>query len=248
MSSFPTPISYTFDVLYQDEHLVAINKPYGFLTHRTALAKYETQIVLQALRDQLGRSVHPIHRLDRKTSGVLLWGLDSKAHSDMSKLFQENLIKKSYLAIVRGYTKDEGTIDYPLKNEAGRSQEAVTNYKTLERKEQKWPLGKHETSRYSLLELNPTTGRMHQLRRHLSHIFHPIIGDRPHGCSKQNRMFKQKFGFEEMLLHASSLSFTHPYTDIEIKIQAPLFESYLKMASKIGFMNVEESNSISKEK
>ena len=151
MSSFPTPIPYTFDVLYQDEHLVAINKPYGFLTHRTALAKYETQIVLQALRDQLGRSVHPIHRLDRKTSGVLLWGLDSKAHSDMSKLFQENLIKKSYLAIVRGYTKDEGTIDYPLKNEAGRSQEAVTNYKTLERKEQKWPLGKHETSRYSLL-------------------------------------------------------------------------------------------------
>lgn len=242
MSSFPTPVSYEFDIIYQDEHIVAINKPYGFLTHRTAIAKYETQIVLQALRDQLGQTVYPIHRLDRKTSGVLLWGLDPKVHSDMSKLFQENLLKKRYLAVVRGFTKDSDLIDYPLINEAGTSQEAITHYKTLSQVEQEWPLGKHTTSRYSLLELHPSTGRMHQLRKHLSHIFHPIIGDRPHGCSKQNRMFKLKFGFEEMLLHASSLRFKHPYSEVDIEISAPLFDSYRNMAQTIGFQNVEQFN------
>ncbi len=221
------------EILYQDEYMVAVNKPYGYLTHKSNIDPYAKEIVLQTLRDQIQRYVYPIHRLDRKTTGVLLFGLDPNTHRKIGRLFQENQIQKTYYAVVRGYLFGEAWIDYPLVNEHGKSQEASTYYQHVASSELPWPLGKHSTSRYSLMKLSPKTGRMHQLRRHLSHIFHPIIGDRPHGCSKQNRLFKQKFEYTEMLLHAQKMAFTHPYNDKPICIEAGFHPNYIQMLKRL---------------
>ncbi|MBB3058883.1 pseudouridine synthase [Mucilaginibacter gotjawali] len=223
------------DIIYQDDHLVAINKPHGLLVHRSPIASDATEFALQLLRDQLERHVFPAHRLDRKTGGVLLFALSKDVEKLMQQQFQENRVDKKYLAIVRGFTDDEGEIDYALRKENGTLQEAFTRYKTLARAELDVPLGNHPTSRYSLLEANPATGRMHQLRKHFSHIFHPIIGDRTHGCNKQNKLFKERWQLDTMLLHASQLSFDHPVTKAPIYIKAPLQEEFLRVMGIMGW-------------
>ncbi|WP_040628157.1 pseudouridine synthase [Mucilaginibacter paludis] len=223
------------DIIYHDDYLVAINKPHGLLVHRSSIAHDVTEFALQILRDQLNRHVFPAHRLDRKTGGVLLFALDKETEKLMQTQFMENAVKKKYLALVRGHTPDEQEIDYPLRKENGTLQDAFTRYKTLARAELKVPLGNHPTSRYSLIEAQPETGRMHQLRKHFSHIFHPIIGDRTHGCNKQNKLFKERWGMETMLLHATQLSFTHPVTGEQLQIQAPLHEEFLRV---MAFMSM----------
>jgi len=210
------------DILYKDDHLIAINKPHGLLVHRSAIAADAKEFALQMLRDQLGVKVNPVHRLDRKTGGVLLFAFDKDTEIAMQQQFMDNKVGKTYLAIVRGYTPDVGEIDYPLRKENGTLQEAFTSYVTLKRGEIDMPFGGHATSRYSLAELTPATGRMHQLRKHMAHIFHPIIGDRTHGCNKQNKLFKETWKMETMLLHALKLSFIHPVTNTPVLIEAPL--------------------------
>ena len=159
------------DIVFQDDELIAINKPHGLLVHRSPIARDANEFALQILRDQLNRHVYPAHRLDRKTGGVLLFALNKETEKLMQQQFSDNLVSKKYLAIVRGHTPDEEEIDYPLRKENGTLQEAFTRYKTLARAELNVPLGNHATSRYSLVEANPTTGRMHQLRKHFSHVF-----------------------------------------------------------------------------
>ena len=220
------------DIIYQDDHLIAINKPHGLLVHRSKIANDATEFALQLLRDQIGRHVSPVHRLDRKTSGLLLFAFEKDVEIAMHKQFQEGLVDKTYLAILRGYAPDRLDIDYPLAKENGNMQDAFTSFVTLQRAEIDVPFGKHQTSRYSLVEARPTTGRMHQLRRHFAHIFYPIIGDRKHGCNKQNKFFKEQFEMTTMLLHASELTFKHPVTGDDIKLNAniqPEFERVMKM-------------------
>lgn len=217
------------DIIYHDKHLVAINKPHGLLVHRSSIANDVTEFALQILRDQLNRHVFPAHRLDRKTGGVLLFALDKETEKLMQTQFMDNKVSKKYLAIVRGHTPDEQDIDYPLRKENGTLQDAFTHYKTLARTELDVPLGNHPTSRYSLVQAQPQTGRMHQLRKHFSHIFHPIIGDRTHGCNKQNKLFKERWQMETMLLHATQLCFTHPITGAQIIIEAPLQDEFLRV-------------------
>ncbi len=224
----------TLEILYEDPQLIAINKPHGLLVHRTALDKYATEFALQILRDQIGQRVYPIHRLDRKTSGVLLLAKSPEIHKAMSEMWAERQVLKKYIAIVRGHTEDSGVIDYPLKNESDTLQDAWTEYITICRSEIDLPLGKFPTSRYSLVRLVPITGRMHQLRRHMSHIFHPIIGDRPHGCNKQNKLFKERFGMESMMLHAESLTFNHPLTNEKINIFADTFSEFKRMVGVLS--------------
>jgi tRNA pseudouridine65 synthase len=193
------------------------------------------EFALQILRDQLNRHVYPCHRLDRKTGGVLLFSLSKDIEKLMQQQFQENLVKKKYMAIVRGHTPDEEEIDYPLRKENGTLQEAFTRYKTIARAELEVPLGSHPTSRYSLVEAKPETGRMHQLRKHFSHIFHPIIGDRTHGCNKQNKLFKERWEMETMLLHASQLDFNHPVIGLPVHIEAPLQDEFLRVMGIMGW-------------
>ncbi|MBB2144792.1 pseudouridylate synthase [Pedobacter sp. LMG 31464] len=223
------------EIIYQDEHLIAINKPHGLLVHRSKIANDATEFALQMLRDQIGQHVNPVHRLDRKTSGLLLFAFSKEIEIAMQKQFQEGLVEKKYLAILRGYAPDQLDIDYPLKKENGTLQEAFTSFITLQRAEIEVPFGKHPTSRYSLVEASPTTGRMHQLRKHFAHIFHPIIGDRKHGCNKQNGFFATQFQMTTMLLHASELSFTHPVTAQRIQLKATPHQEFNRMMDVLKF-------------
>ncbi|WP_295663994.1 pseudouridine synthase [uncultured Mucilaginibacter sp.] len=225
----------TLDILFQDDYLIAVNKPHGLLVHRSSIAADAAEFALQILRDQLNRHVFPAHRLDRKTGGVLLFALDKDTEKLMQRQFMENRVKKTYLAIVRGHTVDEEAIDYPLRKENGTLQDAFTRYKTLNRAELEVPFGNHPTSRYSLVEAKPETGRMHQLRKHFSHIFHPIIGDRTHGCNKQNKLFKERWQMETMLLHASQLSFKHPLTHRTITVNAPIQPEFIRAMNLMGW-------------
>lgn len=223
------------EIVYQDEHLIAINKPHGLLVHRSKIANDATEFALQILRDQVGRQVSPVHRIDRKTSGILLFAFEKEVEIAMQKQFQESLVQKKYLAILRGYAPEQMDIDYPLAKENGTLQEAFTAFKTLQRAEIEVAFGKHPTSRYSLVEAMPTTGRMHQLRKHFAHIFHPIIGDRKHGCNKQNRFFKEEFDMTTMLLHASWLKFKHPVTQLDIEITATPHSEFNRVMQMMNF-------------
>lgn len=224
------------EIVYRDECLIAINKPHGLLVHKSFIASDVSEFAIQILRNQIGQRVTPVHRLDRKTGGVLLFALTDDANKIMNSMFAENRVHKIYHAIVRGYTADNERIDYPLiKEENGVFQEAVTNYETIEKVELPIPHGLFQTSRYSLVEVKPDTGRMHQIRRHFDHIRHPIIGDRAHGCNKQNRLFKQKWDMTTMLLHASEIEFIHPYKFEMINIKAPLQGEFVRTMDFLGF-------------
>ncbi len=215
------------DIIYQDQHLVAINKPHGLLVHRTKIANDADVFALQLLRDKINQKVYPVHRIDRKTSGVLLFAKNKEALIKMREIFNSRGVTKTYLAIVRGFTQPKGTINYAL-TENKKTQEALTYYELLKTFELPLPSGKFDTSRYSLLKITPQTGRFHQIRKHLAHIFHPIIGDRPHGCNKQNKLWKDKFGMTTMLLHAQQLQFDYYKTTVTIKAElSPQFKEAL---------------------
>lgn len=225
------------EIIYQDEHLIAINKPHGLLVHRSPIASDASEFALQLLRDQIGQVVYPAHRLDRKTAGVLLFSLDKLTDQKIQELFQSQNIHKEYFAILRGYCPENGVINYPLEKENGSLQEAITHYERLQTSEINIPLGKFNTSRYSFIKALPVTGRMHQLRRHFAHIMHPIIGDRPHGCNKQNKMWKERFEMDTMMLHASNLSFNHPYNDQRISINAEINNEFQRVMNILNFTN-----------
>lgn len=210
------------DILYQDDHLIAINKPSGLLVHKSYYAGVADEYAVEMLSRQVDRKVHLVHRLDRKTSGVLLFTFDKESLKLMSDLFMNREVEKKYLAIVRGWTKEEETIDYDLTNENEVVQNAVTYYKRLQTSEIDLPFLKHLTSRYSLVEAIPETGRFHQLRKHFKHILHPILGCRKHGCNKQNKLWLNTYNITAMPLHAHQLSFTHPISKEDICINASL--------------------------
>ena len=228
------------EILYQDDQLVAINKPNGLLVHRTYIAEQDAQFALQLLRDQIGKRVSPIHRLDRKTSGVLLFGLQPEIVKSVQQQIENQSVTKRYLAIVRGWFPESIEVDYALTNDRGKTQEAITHFKLLEKTEVNVPFGKYETSRYSLIEAHPKTGRQHQIRKHLNHLRHPIIGDRPHGCNKQNRLFKNRWDMNTMMLHAEELSFVHPIFNQKIKIVAPLNLEFIRMMGELQFSSFQE--------
>ena len=176
------------EILYQDDVLIAVNKPAGMMVHRSWLDPHETQFVMQTLRDQIGQHVFPVHRLDRPTSGVLLFALNSEIANILCQQFEQRCVEKSYLAVVRGYLEGGGIIDYPLKIQLDKiadklsqedkpPQDAITKYEGIRTAEMPYPVGRYQTTRYSLVKLIPYTGRKHQLRRHMKHIFHPILGD-----------------------------------------------------------------------
>jgi len=224
----------SLDIIYQDENLIAANKPNGMLVHRSNIAKDATEFALQILRNQIGKYVFPIHRLDRKTSGVLLFGLNKEIVKLTQNEFEKGRVSKKYVAIVRGFFPEKIEVDYPLINDRNKKQEAFTFFQKIKKTELEIPFGKHSTSRYSLIEAFPKTGRQHQIRKHLNHLRHPIIGDRPHGCNKQNKLFKENWKLETMLLHARSLTFIHPVLDKEIKIEAPFNTEFLRMKKILG--------------
>lgn len=226
------------EIVYRDKDLIAINKPHGLLVHRSYIASDVSEFAIQKLRDQIGEVVYLTHRLDRKTGGVLLFALNQNCNILMQKQFANQEVQKVYWAVVRGFTPNEGIIDYALINEKGKTQDAITEYVTLQQSEVDFAIGKHPSSRYSLVKVVPKTGRMHQIRKHFAHIFHPILADRPHGCNKQNRYYKQNFGLDTMLLHAQQISFFHPITQQKIIIKANVQSPFKEFAHQLGFLNL----------
>jgi tRNA pseudouridine65 synthase len=236
----------TLPILYQDDCLVAVNKPAGLLVHRSSIDRRETVFAMQVLRDQLGKRVYPLHRLDKATSGVLVFALDPGTARRMTEVFTAGLVWKSYLAVVRGYTEEEGRIDHPLEVRCDKmadqradrdkpAQEAVTDYRRLAIVELPHAVGRYATARYSLLRADPRTGRMHQLRRHLKHIFHPVIGDTTYGDGKQNEFFRRTLGCRRLLLHAREIAFPHPRSGQTVRLTAPLDEQFRKLLDALGW-------------
>lgn len=225
------------EIIHEDEHLIAINKPAGLLVHRTPIAADEqVEFAVQKLRDQIGARVYPAHRLDRPTSGVLLFAKNPETLPLLKIQFADRLVSKKYLALVRGFLKEkEGSIDHPLENERSKKlQEAVTDFKILEEVEIPFDTtGRYPTSRYSLLELSPLTGRTHQIRRHLAHLRHYIVGDKKHGNNKQNHFFTSQFGLDNLLLHGYQLNLQHPYSHQKISLKAAIPAHFRTILTKI---------------
>ena len=224
--------------MYQDAHLVAIDKPAGLLVHRTALDAGETRFAVQWLRDQIGRPVWPVHRLDKGTSGVLLFALDPATASALGPAFEAGgAIDKTYLAMVRGWPPEHGVIDHPLARLADDArassrgmqvQPARTRFRTLARHALPVRYGDFAQTRSALIELAPETGRRHQLRRHCKHMAHPIVGDATHGKGPLNRALADWLGLQRLWLHAASLGLTHPWTGERLTIEAPLGEEWAR--------------------
>lgn len=235
-------------VLYQDEFLVAVCKPSGLLVHRSPIDRHETRFALQIVRNQTGRRVYPVHRLDKPTSGILLFAFSSEIARSIVDSFAAESVYKRYLAVVRGYAPDHGVIDYPLVEEQDRcdypasvegkdAQSAVTEFNCLARIELQTAVGRYPSSRYSLVSASPRTGRRHQLRRHFKHIFHPIIGDTQHGEGRHNRFFREEFGIHRLLLHAAEMLFPHPVTNTLVELVAPLDAELTSLMEKLGWID-----------
>lgn len=213
-----------------------INKPNGLLVHKTKIAADAKEFALQILRDQLGKKVYPAHRLDRKTSGILVFSLDQKTDSLLQTLFRERTIDKYYLALVRGFTPLIGSIEIPLKKEdSDILQDALTHYEKIDQIEiDKQSDKRYLKTRYSLVKTKIETGRQHQIRRHLAKINHPIIGDNVHGDNTQNHFFESEYGNTLLHLHAFHIKFIHPITQEPIDLQAPLPKHFIDIISNLG--------------
>lgn len=221
----------SLQLLWRDEHFVAVHKPAGWLVHRTGLDAHETRFVVQTLRDQLQQRVHPVHRLDKGTSGVLLMALSADAARLMSDLFERRQTHKRYIAMVRGWPPAEADVDHPLKPDDAPAdalaQEARTRFRRLATLELNVPVDRYPSTRVALVEAWPETGRRHQIRRHLKHLAHPIIGDATHGKGAHNRWWAKQLGLQRLWLHAVELGFTHPVTGQPIQITDPWMDPAL---------------------
>lgn len=240
----------TLPILYQDQDLVVVDKPPGLLVHRTKMDFGETQSAVNYLRDQLGIQVFPVHRLDKPTSGVLIFAKSSEVARIMSTEFIERRVHKKYLAVVRGRPTSDVTIDHPLKEELDKisdklanqdkaAKEAITHIKLLATVELPIKVDKYETSRYSLVEAKPVTGRKHQIRRHLRHINNPIIGDINHGSGVHNRFFESEFKIRKLLLACTEISFLHPKLNKLVTVKAPLPSDFKEIVNRFGWNNWE---------
>lgn len=220
------------DILFEDEHLVAAYKPEGWLVHRSDIDRHETRILLQYLRDLVGCRLYPIHRLDKPTSGVIVFGKSSEIAAQVQAQMEGDKTVKKYIAVCRGYCPEEGLIDHPLppvadfKHQRKRPkaelprQPAVTLFRRLDTIELPYPVDRYPTSRYSLVEIELKTGRRHQIRRHFKHIHHPLIGCPKYGKSVHNRFFAERYGCGRLLLHALQLQLDHPETGERLDLVA----------------------------
>jgi tRNA pseudouridine65 synthase len=227
--------------LFRDEQLLVVHKPAGLLVHRSPIDRHETEFALQYARSlNGGEHVYPVHRLDRPTSGVLVFARNPEAAQTLGKAMMAGEIHKTYLAMVRGWPPEAGLIDHPLREEAVDRRlkdqvqpvkDARTRFRTLATTEIPVAIERYPTSRYALVELFPETGRKHQLRRHLKHISHPIIGDANHGRGRHNRYFAERFGEGRLMLAATRIVFPHPVSREPVDVQAPLETSFLEVLS-----------------
>jgi tRNA pseudouridine65 synthase len=222
------------EVLHRDEALVAVDKPSGLVVHRSERAG-DRDNCMRRLRDALGEWVYPVHRLDRGASGVLLFALDPESARRIGECFARRTVRKRYLAIVRGYAPESALVDHPLGAARGATSAAQTRIRRLGRVELPAPVGRYATARYSLVCAQPLTGRTHQLRRHLAHVSHPIIGDVNHGDGAHNRFFRDHLDCRRLLLHAHRLVLPHPTTGERVTLRAPVTGELAAVMARLGW-------------
>lgn len=227
-------------ILYRDDFLLAVSKPANMLVHHSNWAgRHEESSLLDCLRYQGEGTCYPLHRLDSKTSGVLLLARAKEHAPIFNELFVEKGIQKTYIALMRGWLDEQGIIDSPVRNERGNYKEALTHYTCKRKFCLDVAVEPYQQSRYSMVELFPQTGRWHQLRQHANKISHPIIGDHKHGNRHHNRLFAENWNLPDLFLHAQELSFQHPLLSKEIKIQASLPEQWIlfeEIAQKLSII------------
>lgn len=244
------------DIIYRDEHLIAVYKPEGLLVHRSNIDRHETRFLLQTLRDQIGQHLYPVHRLDKPTSGLILFALSSEVAQQLQAVMDNDETRKEYLLVCRGYTPDSGIIDHPLapiddfsnkkrKRLAKRDsqtvttkekQNAITHYRCLNTTELNAAVDKYPKSRYSLVLAQIRTGRKHQIRRHFKHLSHPIIGCPKYGKSKHNHYFADKLDTPRLLLHAYRMQLNHPITHERLTLVAAPTGSFKALLEKFSWM------------
>ena len=214
-------------VLYRDDCLAVVDKPAGLMVHDSALARGETDFAADRLREQFDKPIFLIQRLDRATSGCLLLAFDRETASTLGKAVMAGGIEKNYLAVCRGWPAEQQfTVDHPLDGGPGKPMKkpAQTAFEVLATCELGMPSAGFETSRYALLRASPITGRFRQIRRHLKHLSHHLIGDTSHGDGRHNRQFRM-LGIHRMLLHAHRLGFVHPRSGAALSVEAPVIDA-----------------------
>tara|TARA_B100000767_G_scaffold260837_1_gene271849 strand:- start:3851 stop:4555 length:705 start_codon:yes stop_codon:yes gene_type:complete len=233
----------TLEIIFEDEYCFVVNKPNNVLVHHAHHSRNvaDEKSLLQLLLAQVGIKLYPIHRLDRKTSGIILLAKETRFVAKFQELFTENTIQKIYYGIVRGHAPQTKIIDSPVKGRDGKvHKEALTHLKTLETVTLDIPVKPYDSSRYSLVEMKPKTGRMHQLRVHMNKISHPLIGDTKYGDKNHDMMFDENFGCKNMFLHAGCLEFTHPYSEKPLKLKAVFPEDWITLYEKFSWKNPTE--------
>ena len=222
-------------LLYCDEWLAVVNKPAGLMVHDSKLAGGESDFLADRLREQLGRPIFLVHRLDRATSGCLLLAFDRDTASQLGQVVMSRDVEKDYWAVCRGWPEKNFVVDHPLDGGPGKPQKkpAVTRFTRLATCELPVASQGFDTSRYALMCAQPETGRFRQIRRHLKHVFHHLIGDTSHGDGRHNRNFRM-LGVHRMLLHARRLAFAHPRSGERIVAVAPVDAEFGKALALFG--------------
>jgi tRNA pseudouridine65 synthase len=199
-------------ILHRDERIAVFAKPSGLLVHRGW--GNDRTVAVELARDAIGARVHPVHRLDRATSGALVFALDAECAAALGRAFEGGLVEKVYLALVRGVAPERAVVDHPVKKgEDGPRVPAVTEL-----------YRRFAGDRWSIVEARPRTGRLHQIRRHLKHISHPIVGDVNYGKGDINRLFRERNGLCRLALHAAAIQLVHPFTGEPLRVIAPIPE------------------------
>lgn len=214
------------EIVFEDAYCFVVNKPSNLLVHHSYYARnIEEDSLVELLHRQGQQEAYPVHRLDRKTSGLILFSKTKENVSLFQALFEAREITKTYLALLRGHVAESGIIDSPVKNDRGNYKEALTHFRCLKHFECPFEIQPYPTARYSLVEFTPQSGRMHQLRIHANKISHPIIGDPKYGNRHHNHFFAENLGLNQLFLHAASLEFTHPITHekLFLKVSTPDF-------------------------
>lgn len=225
-------------IIYEDPYIVCINKPNDMVVHHAYHSRnvINEQSLLQLLSEQFNYKLYPIHRLDRRTSGIILLAKQTSYVSKFQQLFTNSSIQKIYFGVVRGHTPATKIIDSPVKGrDANTYKEATTHLKLVDTITLNIPVKPYQTSRYSLVELQPKTGRLHQLRIHSNKISHPLIGDGKYGDKNHNTMFANEFDWNNLFLHAYSLEFTHPYTQENKLLIAQFNQNWLALLAKFNW-------------
>ncbi len=225
-------------VVFEDEYFIGVSKPNNVVVHHAHHSRnvLDEDSLLQLLQQQFGQKFYPIHRLDRRTSGIITLAKETSYVAKFQELFTKGEIQKTYLGVVRGFSPDSKIIDSPVKGrDAKVYREAETHMNTLQTVTLNIPIGSYETSRYSLVKLTPKTGRIHQLRIHMKKISHPLIGDRKYGDKNHNIMFEENFGWENLFLHAYSLAFIHPFTNQKLNLKTMLPQNWEALLNKFNW-------------